>query len=79
MSDILLRKVYIQNDTLKGGTHTYTPTPLFRFVCCVLSFIIGTLQMSVDKGPTVLAPDAGVFGRVPLKGTLPFFHWYLQE
>jgi hypothetical protein len=29
--------------------------------------------MSVDEGPTVPAPDAGVFGRVPLKGTLPFF------
>jgi hypothetical protein len=55
------------------------PTPLFRFVFCVLSFITGTLRMSVDKGPTVPMPDAGVFGRVPLKGTLLFFHWYLQE
>jgi hypothetical protein len=30
-----------------------------------LSFITGTLQMSVDEGPTVPTPDAGVFGRVP--------------
>ena len=29
--------------------------------------------MSVDVEPTVLALDAGVFGRVPLKGTLLFF------
>jgi hypothetical protein len=45
----------------------------------VLSFILGTLQMRVDKRPTVSTPDAGDFGRVPLKGILPFFHWYLQE
>jgi hypothetical protein len=48
MSDILLSKVYIQIDTLNGGTHTYTPVPLFRFVFCVLSFIAGALRSGVD-------------------------------
>ena len=51
MSDILLSKVYIQNDTLNGGTHTYTPTPLFRFVFCVLSFISDFLLTGDDNGP----------------------------
>ena len=69
----------IQNKILKGGTHTSIPNSPFPFCVLCFSFIVGTLQMSVDKGPTVPAPDAGFFGRVPLKGTLPFFHWYLQE
>ena len=44
------------------GAHTQTsPTPLFRFVFCVLSFITGTLRMSVDKRPTVSTLDAGFF------------------
>ncbi len=61
MSDILLSKVYIQIDTLNGGTHTYTPVPLFRFVFCVFSFITDALWTDADEEPTVLASHTGVF------------------
>ena len=76
------RILYTKQDIKRGHTHEY-PYPPFsvsKIVFCVLSF---DSRYSADPHGQVANGHKCVkqvfFGRVPLKGTPLFFHWYLQE